>query len=307
MLDKMHRLCTQMQAKIILALEAEETTQFRTDAWQRPGGGGGITRVLEEGSVIEKGGVNTSYVHGQLKGQEVEMFKTLVNRVAPDMTASLENAHFAATGISLVIHPKNPFIPTTHANYRYFELIAGKERIWWFGGGADLTPYYLDEDDARHFHQMHKNACDTLSPTTYDTYKKECDTYFYLPHRGETRGVGGIFFDYLRQYPQETLHDFAESCADALIKAYIPIIQKHKNRPYTDEQRDWQLYRRGRYVEFNLLYDRGTLFGIKTHGRTESILMSLPNLVSWKYNYTPKSGSPEDLLTQCLKSPREWI
>ena len=154
---------------------------------------------------------------------------------------------------------------------------------------------------------MHKNACDTLSQTTYETCKKECDTYFYLPHRSETRGVGGIFFDYLRQYPQETLYKFAGSCAEALIKAYIPIIQKHKNRPYTDEQREWQLYRRGRYVEFNLLYDRGTLFGIKTHGRTESILMSLPNLVSWKYNYTPKTGSPEDLLTQCLKSPREWI
>jgi coproporphyrinogen III oxidase len=307
MLDQMHNLVTEIQSNICTALETLDSKKFHADTWQRPGGGGGTTRVLEEGSVIEKGGVNVSKVYGDLSGQEIDMFKTLIARVAPEMGDHLSHASFGATGVSLVIHPLNPNVPTTHANYRYFELNTEKDHLWWFGGGADLTPYYLNDADAIHFHQKHKEACDTLSQTAYQAFKQECDQYFYLPHRGETRGVGGIFFDYLRQESKETYFQFAKTCGQAFIDAYVPIVSKNMDMSFTQQQRDWQLYRRGRYVEFNLLYDRGTLFGIKTKGRTESILMSLPNIVSWKYNYHPEAGSAEEKLTQCLQNPQKWV
>jgi len=305
----MHSLVSTIQTAICTALESEDTHKFHTDIWTRPGGGGGVTRVLENGTTFEKAGVNVSEVHGTLSTpSELDMFKTLIQRVSPHLATQLEGATFYATGVSLVIHPKNPHVPTTHANYRYFELTTPtKETVWWVGGGADLTPYYLDEADATHFHACHKNACDTLSKTTYADYKKACDAYFYLPHRQETRGVGGIFFDYVNHYPKDVLATFIQSCANAFIEAYIPIVTAKKNTPITPSQREWQLYRRGRYVEFNLLYDRGTLFGLKTNGRIESILMSLPNLVSWKYDHHPTPNTPEAQLIDVLQTPREWV
>jgi coproporphyrinogen III oxidase len=279
----------ELQSRICDAVAAEDgVAQFRSDAWQRPGGGGGLTRVIADGAVFEKGGVNTSAVHGQLR---------------PDFAATLpgDGVAFFATGISLVLHPKNPRVPTVHANFRCLQ----RGSALWFGGGADLTPYYPVREDVEHFHRTWKTVCDRHDPTHYPRYKKWCDEYFYLPHRGETRGVGGIFFDQLQG---DSARDFAfvRDAGDAFLEAYLPIVRRRRGDAWGERERQFQLLRRGRYVEFNLIYDRGTTFGLKTDGRTESILMSLPPLVRWEYDARFEPGTPEGDLTDWLK-PRDWL
>jgi len=276
-----------LQDRIVEALERLDGGKFREDLWERPGGGGGSTRVLLEGGLFEKAGVNFSEVHGELEEG--------LSRQLPG-----EGGTFYSTGISLVLHPRSPRVPTVHANFRYVER---GERSW-FGGGSDLTPYRLREEDARHFHSVWKRACDRHDATHYPRFKKWCDEYFFLPHRGEARGVGGIFFDYLDGTPQN--HDFWRDAGEAFIEAYVPIAQRRRGEAWEPSERDHQLLRRGRYVEFNLLYDRGTAFGLKTAGRVESILMSLPPLVRWSYAVEPAPGSPEAALLDVLRSPRDW-
>lgn len=288
-----------LQDDICAQLEAEEAggQRFRQDQWQREQGGGGRSRVLEGGDVFEKAGVNFSHVFGDGMPKSATAHRP-----------ELEGRHFQALGVSLVIHPRNPMVPTSHANVRFF--IAEKEGadpVWWFGGGFDLTPYYGNREDCQHWHQTAKAACDPFGETVYADYKRWCDEYFYLKHRDETRGVGGLFFDDVNQWPWETCFDFMRSVGDAYIQAYRPIVQKRKQEPYTEAQREFQLYRRGRYVEFNLVYDRGTLFGLQTGGRTESILMSLPSLVSWKYDWQPEPGSAEAALHTDFLGARDWI
>lgn len=289
-----------VQQHICDELEAVEGTQkFRIEDWEREGFGGGSTRIIENGSVIEKGGVNVSAVSGLLPEAMQKKFE-------------VPESEFFATGVSLVIHPRNPFAPTVHANYRYFELYdkeSGELMDQWFGGGADLTPNYLFPEDAKHFHKVHKKVCDRFNPDYYPKFKAECDTYFYNHHREESRGIGGLFFDYER--PDETrsaqdLFEFAKAAGFSFTDAYLPILKNRKDIEYTDEQRRWQEIRRGRYVEFNLIHDRGTLFGLKTKGRIESILMSLPPRVQWVYDHQPEPGSPEAELTAHLK-PIDWI
>jgi coproporphyrinogen III oxidase len=279
-----------LQSRICTALEAlDGRGQFGLDRWDRPGGGGGATRVMQDGGVFEKAGVNTSAVTGQL----------------PEKLAHAMNTNpsaFFATGISLVLHPHSPMVPTVHANFRYFEQEGGK---FWFGGGIDLTPYYVFEEDIRHFHRILRETCDRHGPELYPRYKKWCDEYFFLRHRGETRGVGGIFFDDL-QGEGEPLFAFVRSAGDAFLPAYVPIVNRRAGEPWGEQERKWQLFRRGRYVEFNLVYDRGTSFGLETDGRAESILMSLPPLVRWGYNIQPAPGSREALLTGLLTAPRTW-
>ena len=290
-----------LQNRICAALEGTDgKAKFIEDRWERPEGGGGKTRVIANGAVFEKGGVNTSVVFGEV----TEPMK---------MQLKINGAKWFACGLSLVIHPLNPFVPTVHCNYRMFELYNESDEVIdrWFGGGTDLTPYYLFEEDARHFHQTYKDACDKFDPAFYPKFKKVCDDYFVNVHRNnERRGIGGIFYDYQR--PDETKDAnfwfaFAKACGDAFIPAYVPLVEKRKNMPYTEENKHWQEIRRGRYVEFNLVHDRGTLFGLKTNGRIESILMSLPPTVRFEYNYQPTQGSPEaELLDACLY-PRNWI
>ena len=307
--EKMLSYVHDLQDRICKGLESiESQTTFKTDSWHRNGGGGGITRVLENGNTFEKGGVNISAVHGTLENITPDsLFHTLLKQV-DNKTFKLDNAQFFATGLSLVIHPKNPFVPTIHMNIRYFELQNDTEHLWWFGGGTDLTPYYLFDDDVVHFHQTLKQACDRHDRAYYETFKKQCDDYFYLPHRKETRGVGGIFFDYLHQQSADHYLGLVSSCGDCFLDSYIPIVKKRHQLPYTQHQRDWQRYRRGRYVEFNLLYDRGTLFGLKTNGRIESIFMSLPPDVSWIYCFEPEDGSEEAILQDLLRqTPKSWI
>ena len=287
-----------LQDKICSALQNEDGKEkFIEDSWQRDEGGGGRSRVMENGAVIEKGGVNFSHVFG--------------NKMPASATAhrpELAGRSFEAMGVSLVIHPHNPYAPTSHANVRFF--IAEKEGaapVWWFGGGYDLTPYYGNQDDCKHWHQTAKNACDPLGQHIYPEFKKWCDDYFYLKHRNEARGVGGLFFD---DYNAESFdHSFAlmRAVGDSYIKAYQPILTARKNTTYGERERDFQLYRRGRYVEFNLVYDRGTLFGLQTGGRTESILMSLPPLVKWQYNWQPEAGSAEAKLYTDFLPARDWI
>lgn len=290
----------QLQDEICSGLEAEDSkANFIEDKWERPGGGGGKTRVIADGAVFEKGGVNTSVVHGALPESMQKAF-------------NVDAGEFFACGISLVLHPVNPFVPTTHANYRYFELYddKGNEIDSWFGGGADLTPYYLQEADAKHFHKELKSACDSIDETYYPKFKKGCDKYFWNTHRGEARGIGGIFYDYLRadaEFDKAHYMRFSKAAGNAFLAAYLPLVQKHKNESYSEAEKDWQEIRRGRYVEFNLIHDRGTLFGLKTNGRIESILMSLPPKVQWKYQYHPAEGSPEYELEAVLKQPREWV
>lgn len=290
----------QLQDKICHALEeADGAEKFVEDLWERPGGGGGKTRIIRGGAAIEKGGVNTSVVHGELPDLMKQRF-------------GVEESRFFACGISLVIHPKNPFAPTVHANFRFFELTDkhGNPVDAWFGGGADLTPNYLFDEDAQHFHQTLKNACDPFGEHLYPKYKKECDEYFRNTHRDEGRGIGGLFFDYLREGDEKTLaqcQEFVQACGEAFIPAYVPILQQRKNHPYGDEHVEWQQIRRGRYVEFNLIHDRGTLFGLKTNGRIESILMSLPAIARWEYDHHPAPGSEEARLVEVLRSPREWV
>lgn len=298
-----HRCATlfrEIQGHICSALEKSDgMAQFRSDEWSRPDaqgadGGGGLTRILAEGAVFEKAGVNFSAVHGVMPAS-----------FAAKLGAKEQELPFYATGVSLVIHPRSPLIPTTHANYRYLEL--GDQA--WFGGGADLTPYYLFEEDATHFHTVLKTACDRHSPEHYPRFKKWCDEYFYLPHRKETRGIGGIFFDYLGRddgADPEKLFLLAKDLGFAFTEQYIPIVERRKGEKFTDAQRHFQLQRRGRYVEFNLLYDRGTHFGLQTGGRIESILMSLPSLVRWDYCPVYEPGSAEARLVEVLQNPRAW-
>ena len=271
-----------LQGRICRELEETDGGQaFRIDAWDRPGGGGGITAILEDGAVYEKAGVNTSEVFGMLP----ERMTSLLD---------VEPKPFFATGLSLVIHPRNPFVPTVHANFRYFALGADARRPddQWFGGGADLTPVYPYLEDAQHFHRVWKEVCDRHPPADYGAFKAACDRYFYLPHRGEARGVGGIFFDYVREDPHAAF-DFVREAGDAFLEAYMPIVARRRDEAYGAAERAYQELRRGRYVEFNLLFDRGTKFGIETDGRTESILMSLPPRVTWRYDHRPGPGSRE--------------
>ena len=306
MTGKMHNLVKTYQKKIAEKLESYDENAMITDIWDRSGGGGGITKVLEQGTVFDKAGVNTSEVFGEIKAKEAPMFKQLLTHQGVNAD-NVEGCHFYATGISLVFHPKNPFAPTTHMNYRYFELVGLDEPVWWFGGGSDLTPYYLDENDARHFHLTHKIACDQFDTTFYPKFKARCDEYFYLPHRQETRGVGGIFFDYLNDRNPDEIFKFIELGLTAFIDAYFPIFEKQYKNPFLENHVKWQRQRRGRYVEFNLLYDRGTLFGLKTGGRIESILMSLPSDVSWNYNVDIDQNSDEYNVIKVLKEPRSWV
>lgn len=280
-----------------LAQEEESGQHFMEDSWEREAGGGGRTRVMENAQTFEKAGVNFSHVFG--------------DGLPPSATAArpeLAGRSFQAMGVSLVIHPRNPKVPTSHANVRFFIAEKpGEEPVWWFGGGFDLTPYYPHEEDVVAWHQTAKAACDPFGDDVYGRYKKWCDEYFYLKHRQETRGVGGLFFDDLNEWGFERSFAFMQSVGDHYIKAYRPIVAKRKAEAYTEAQREFQLYRRGRYVEFNLVFDRGTLFGLQTGGRTESILMSLPSLVSWKYNWQPQPGSEEAKLYERYLQPQDWL
>ena len=289
-----------LQDNICRGLEqADGGAVFMEDKWDRPEGGGGRTRVIENGAVFEKGGVNISAVHGKLPDSMQKLF-------------NVGEADFFACGLSLVIHPKNPMVPTVHANWRYFEMYdeTGKIINQWFGGGQDLTPYYLFEEDARHFHQTCKTACDKHNPEFYPNYKKKCDEYFWNAHRHEARGIGGLFFDYCKATPEmsmENWYNFVTEVGNSFLEAYLPIVERRKELPYYAEQKTWQEIRRGRYVEFNLVHDKGTLFGLKTNGRIESILMSLPPHVQWVYDHHPEAGSEEDKLLKILETPVEWI
>jgi len=300
MKDQFYSYLQNLQDRICLGLEeVDGQATFKEDLWKRPEGGGGRTRVIENGAVFEKGGVNISAVHGKLPESMQAYFK-------------VEDADFFACGLSLVIHPKNPMVPTTHANWRYFELYDtdGSVSKSWFGGGQDLTPYYLFEEDAQHFHQVCKNACDQHDASLYPKFKKRCDTYFWNAHRGEARGIGGLFFDYLTpnaSFSSEDWYNFVTEVGDSFLEAYLPIVNKRKALSYTKEQRDWQEIRRGRYVEFNLVHDKGTLFGLRTNGRIESILMSLPSHVQWRYDHHPEPGSEEEKLIKVLEHPKDWI
>ncbi|WP_421804569.1 oxygen-dependent coproporphyrinogen oxidase [Flagellimonas sp.] len=300
MKDKFYEYIQQLQDTITTKLEElDGVAKFQQDFWEREEGGGGRTRVIENGAVFEKGGVNISKVHGPLPKSMQNYF-------------GVEDVDFFACGLSLVIHPKSPMVPTVHANWRYFEMYNKDGDIvdQWFGGGQDLTPYYLFDEDAVHFHKTCKKACDAHHPEFYPTYKKKCDEYFWNAHRNEARGVGGLFFDYCKATDATSMEDwynFVTEVGDSFLEAYAPIVEKRKNLPYTKEQRDWQEIRRGRYVEFNLVHDKGTLFGLKTNGRIESILMSLPPHVQWRYDHHPEKGSEEAKLTEVLKEPKNWV
>lgn len=290
-----------LQNRICAALEqADGKANFREDAWERAEGGGGKTRVIANGQVFEKGGVNTSVVFGAV----TEPMRTQLK---------IDGARWFACGLSLVLHPYNPFVPTVHCNYRMFELYDANNEVIdrWFGGGTDLTPYYLFEDDARHFHQVYKNTCDSFDAAFYPKFKAVCDDYFVNWHREkERRGIGGIFYDYQRPDAQRDVGfwmKFGQACGDAFIPSYLPIVEKRKDQPFETRHKHWQEIRRGRYTEFNLVHDRGTLFGLKTNGRTESILMSLPPTVRFEYDYRPEPGSEEDRLLQACLHPREWV
>jgi len=280
----------QLQDRICTELETIDVAEhFHTDCWSREGGGGGRTRVLANGSIFEKAGVNFSHVSGELSSEFAAQIPG-------------EGQSFTATGISLVLHPRNPFVPTVHANFRY--LTKGSKR--WFGGGADLTPYYGYREDVIHFHRVWRTVCERHpAVANYRRFKKWCDEYFYLSHRNEPRGVGGIFFDYLEDRYEDTFA-FVRDCGDNFMPAYAPIVERRRNEPYTERHKAFQEFRRGRYVEFNLLYDRGTVFGLKTGGRVESILMSLPPVVRWPYDFRPEPGSREAELYDYFLKPRDW-
>ena len=307
MKNKFYNYIKTLQDQICKGLEdIDGNAKFREDIWERPEGGGGRTRVIENGAVFEKGGVNISDVHGKLPDTKQKMF-------------GVGEADFFACGLSLVIHPKNPMVPTVHANWRYFEmydtsteLSTGERKVInsWFGGGQDLTPYYLFEEDAIHFHQTCKTACDKHNPDFYPKYKKQCDDYFWNAHRNEARGIGGLFFDYLKATEEQSMEDwynFVTEVGNSFLDAYLPIVAKRKDLPFTPEQRTWQEIRRGRYVEFNLVHDKGTLFGLKTNGRIESILMSLPPHVQWHYDHHPAVGSEEEKVVKVLEKPINWV
>lgn len=286
-----------LQNRMIAELEQlDGKAKFDRDAWERPGGGGGLTCVLGDGGVFEQAGIGFSHVFG--------------DKLPPSATKSrpeLAGGSFQAVGVSLVIHPRNPYVPTTHANFRFFTASREAAAAWWFGGGFDLTPYYPFEEDVVHWHQIARDACNPFGDGLYARYKKWCDDYFFLKHRNETRGVGGLFFDDVNELGFEKSFEFLQSIGDSFLPAYRSIVKKRKDHPYGDRQREFQLYRRGRYVEFNLVYDRGTLFGLESGGRTESILMSLPPRVRWEYNWQPEAGSAEAKLYTDFLHPRDWL
>lgn len=317
--DRVREVLQKLQDTICEKLEQlDGKSRFQEDSWQRPEGGGGRSRVIKQGNIFEQGGVNFSEVWGESLPPSILMQR-------PEAAGH----GFFATGTSMVLHPRNPYVPTVHLNYRYFE--AGP--VWWFGGGIDLTPYYPFDEDVVHFHTTLKQACDRHHLEYYRTFKPWCDEYFYLKHRGETRGVGGIFFDYqdgqgelyrgpdeggpaaqhsrsigaLEPRNWEDLFAFVVDCGDAFLPAYVPIVEQRHAMDYGERERQFQLYRRGRYVEFNLVYDRGTIFGLQTNGRTESILMSLPPMVRWEYGYNPNPGTPEERLYEIFLKPQDWI
>jgi len=280
-----------LQDGICAALAHEDGGRFQEDNWTRAEGGGGRSRVLSNGVVFEKAGVGFSHVTG-----------TTLPASATASRPELAGKTYDALGVSLVIHPRNPFVPTSHANVRFFQ--AGD--VWWFGGGFDLTPYYGYEEDAIHWHRTARAACEPFGAGLHPRFKKWCDEYFFLKHRGEPRGLGGLFFDDFNELGFERSFAFMRSVGDAFLPAYLPIVQRRKATPHASRERDFQLYRRGRYVEFNLVYDRGTLFGLQSGGRTESILMSLPPLVAWHYDWKPEPGSPEARLYDVFLKPRNW-
>ena len=286
-----------LQDRICSAIEAVDgQSKFREDAWQRAEGGGGRTRVLADGAVFEQAGIGYSRVSG-----------TKLPASATAHRPHIAGCEWTATGVSLVFHPRNPHVPTAHMNVRYFEARAADgAATWWFGGGFDLTPYYVYEDDVREWHTTARDACNVLDPDAYARYKRWCDEYFYLKHRNETRGVGGIFYDDLSEGGFEHCFGFMQAVGDGFMRAYQPIVERRKDQPSSDAEREFQLYRRGRYVEFNLVYDRGTLFGLQSGGRTESILMGLPPRVRFEYAYAPPVGSAEARLADYL-NPREWL
>ena len=300
MKDKFYTYIENLQDAITSKLEEiDGIAKFKEDLWQRKEGGGGRTRVIENGAVFEKGGVNISAVYGELPEVLRNQFK-------------VKEGNFFACGLSLVLHPVNPFVPTVHANWRYFEMYDKKGNIvtQWFGGGQDLTPYYLFDEDGTHFHTVCKNACDKHNLDFYPKFKKTCDNYFWNAHRNEARGIGGLFFDYLKQTDDVSMdnrYEFVTEIGNSFLESYVPIVEKRKNTNYSQNHKDWQEVRRGRYVEFNLVHDRGTLFGLKTNGRIESILMSLPPVVQWKYNHQPAENSPEEKLLKVLENPKDWI
>jgi coproporphyrinogen III oxidase len=287
----------ELQDRITAAVEKTESVKFRCDAWQRPEGGGGESRILSDGAVFERAGVSVSHVFG--------------DKMPPSASVSrpeIAGAPFEAMGVSLVFHPRNPHAPTTHCNVRFFVArpVDGAE-VWWFGGGFDLTPYYPYDEDVLHWHRTAREACQPYGAERYERYKSWCDRYFFLPHRNETRGVGGLFFDDLNDGGFEQSFAFLRSIGDHFLPAFMPILERRKDQLYGDRERQFQLYRRGRYVEFNLVYDRGTLFGLQSHGRTESILMSLPPLVRWEYDFRPAPGSPEARLYEDFLRPRDYL
>ena len=291
--DLQNRICADLES-----VDGKE--KFIEDAWERPEGGGGITRVISNGNVFEKGGVNSSVVFGEVKEGMRRQLK-------------LDGSKWFACGLSLVLHPVNPFIPTVHCNYRMFELYDedGGIKDRWYGGGTDLTPFYLFEEDAKHFHSTYKKVCDAFDPNFYSKFKKECDNYFVNWHRNnERRGIGGIFYDHQRPDENKNVEfwvNFGKACGDSFLEAYVPIVQKRKNIGYSAYQKHWQEIRRGRYVEFNLVHDRGTIFGLRTNGRIESILMSLPPTVRFEYDFHPEKGSEEEKLLEVCLHPREWV
>src|SRR5512137_2737912 len=290
---------TGLQARIVARLEAIDGNPFRRDEWQRPEGGGGISRLIEEGSVLERGGVNFSHVKG--------------TRLPPSASAGrgdIAGRAWEAMGVSLVLHPRNPYAPTTHLNVRMFVAHApdgnAAADVWWFGGGMDLTPYYGFEEDARHFHRTCRDALAPFGAEAFPKYKRWCDEYFYLKHRKEPRGIGGIFYDDLMEGGFERCFALTQSVGDHFLDAYAPILLRRKDLPYSERERDFQAYRRGRYVEFNLVWDRGTLFGLQSNGRTEAILMSMPPIVKWRYDWKPEPGTPEARLYTDFLVPRDW-
>lgn len=304
MKSRMEIFILEIQKEICDALEEQEVdVKFKVDRWERKTGGGGITCILEDGEVFERAGVNISVVHGTLPAKTAQQMRARGHPL--DDTKPLP---FFAAGVSSVIHPRNPMIPTLHFNYRYFEIQEEGKSVWWFGGGTDLTPYYLDKQDVKHFHSTLKKTCDKHDSSYYGNFKKWCDDYFVVKHRGERRGVGGIFFDDIDQPDQDSVFSFVKDCARSVLPCYLPIIKKHRHDGYGYREREWQLLRRGRYVEFNLVYDRGTKFGLLTpNARIESILMSLPQSARWRYMHEPEAGSPEAELMEVLKNPRDWV
>lgn len=296
-IDQVRNYLQSLQQRIVSELERVDGEQtFRVDDWQRPGGGGGRSRVLSGGAVFEQAGVGYSHVFG-------DRMPASATKNRPELAGKT----FQAMGVSLVLHPLNPYVPTTHANLRFFIAEGESDPVWWFGGGYDLTPYYPFRDDVVHWHRVAKKACAPFGEDLYDRYKKWCDEYFFLKHRNETRGVGGLFFDDVNEAGFDSSFEFLQAIGDSFLPAYLPIVEARRKHAYTEREREFQLYRRGRYVEFNLIYDRGTLFGLQSGGRTESILMSLPPRVRWEYDWHPAPGSAEAELYDDYLRPRDWL